>query len=288
MESPWWMALEGALSTCWMIHWRSGSVSHVGLGGAIGKEEEEGDAEEDGGQAFDEEEPLPAVRGRGGRCRLSSAPATSSHEDGAERKGDVEAADGAGAEFGWEPLHEVEDDAGEEAGFGHAEEEASGVELERRSDEHHAHGEQAPGDHDAGEPAARSEAVEQQVGGDLAGGVAEEEEAGAEAVDGGAEVQVAVHLECGEADVDAVHVGDAVAERDEGDETPGGFAGCRAADGVLCDRVGWDGRRWCGHWRNLIERMIATSFRRGTKGNISLAGLGEPEERVLFYRREIG
>ena len=92
----------------------------------------------------------------------------------------------------------------------------------------------APGDHDAGEPAARSEAVEQKVRGDLAGGVAEEEEARAEAVDGGAEVQVAVHLEGGEADVDAIHVGGAVAEGDEGNEAQGSFAHGGAADGCVC------------------------------------------------------
>ena len=33
-----------------------------GFGGAVGEEEEEGDAEKNGGQAFDEEEPLPAAK----------------------------------------------------------------------------------------------------------------------------------------------------------------------------------------------------------------------------------
>ena len=38
----------------------------VGVVGMVLHEEEDGDAEEDGGQAFDEEEPLPAQPGR--RC----------------------------------------------------------------------------------------------------------------------------------------------------------------------------------------------------------------------------
>ena len=65
------------------------------------------------------------------------------------------------------------------------------------------------------EPAAGAEAVECEVGWDFADGVAEEEDSGAEAIDCAAEVQGLVHLEGGEADVGAVHVGAAVAEGDE-------------------------------------------------------------------------
>ena len=130
------------------------------------------------------------------------------------------------------PLQDVEDDSGEEAGFRHAQQKAGGVELHRRADEHHRHGDDAPGDHNAGEPAARAEAVEQEVGGDLAGGVAEEEEARAEAIDGVGEVKIGVHLELGVADVDAIHVGDAVAERDERNQPPSGFAEGGAGDGI--------------------------------------------------------
>ena len=177
---------------------------------------------------------------------VEQSPRDGAHDHGAERPGDVEAGDGAGAKVGGEPLHEIEEDSGEEAGLGHAEEEADYVELERSADEDHSHGNEAPGEHDPGEPAARAEAVEQEVGGDLACGVAEEEEAGAEAVDGGGEVQVAVHLQRGEADVDAVHVGGAVAEGDEGDETPGGLAQGGGGDGVFVDGRG---RRLFRHGR---------------------------------------
>ena len=149
-----------------------------------------------------------------------------------------------------EPLGEVEDDAGEEAGFGDAEEEACGVELPGGTDEEHGDGDDSPGDHDAGEPATGSEAIEEQVRGDLAGGVAEEEETCAEAVDGGAEVEIAVHLQRGEADVDAVHVGCAVAQGDERDEVAGRFAHGGCADGCV-SADGWfvgHGGRGRGHW----------------------------------------
>ena len=130
-------------------------------------------------------------------------------------------------------MREVEDDAGEESGFGDAQEEARGVELPWGADEEHEDGDDSPGDHDAGEPAAGSEAIEEQVRGDFAGGVAEEEEACAESVDGGAEVKIAVHLERGKADVDAVHVGCAVAEGDEWDQVAGRFAHGGCADGCV-------------------------------------------------------
>ncbi len=203
-----------------------------GLGGSVREKKVEGDAEKDGGHAFDEKEPLPAAKAELA-VEVEERAGDESHEGGAEGQGDVEAADGAGAQLGREPLHEVEDDSGEEAGLGHAEEEAHGVELRWSADEEHADGEQAPGDHDAGEPAACAEAIEQEVGGNLAGGVAEEEEAGAEAVGGGAEVQIAIHLERGEADVDAIHVGGAVSEGDEGDEAQRGFAHGGCADGCV-------------------------------------------------------
>jgi hypothetical protein len=97
------------------------------------------------------------------------------HHDGADGKCNVKARDGAGAQVRRIPLQDVEDDSGEKAGFRHAQQKTGGVELHRRADEHHRHGDNAPGDHNAGEPAAGAKAVEQEVGGDLAGGIAEEE-----------------------------------------------------------------------------------------------------------------
>ena len=137
------------------------------------------------------------------------------HEDAAEGGRDVEAADGAGTLFRREPLHEVEDDSREEACLCHAEEEAGDVELHGCADEEHADGDEAPGEHDAGEPAAGAETVEREVGRHFTDGVAEEEDASAEAVDRAAEVQGLVHLQGREGDIGAVHVGAAVAECDE-------------------------------------------------------------------------
>ena len=202
-----------------------------GVCGGVGEVEVEEEAEGYGWEAFYQEEPLPAGE-REAAVEAEEGSGEGAHDRRGERQGDVEAADGAGAVLGWEPLREVIDDAGEEASLCHAEEEAHGVELRRGADEEHADGDDSPGEHDAGQPAAGTEADEEEVRRDLAEGVAEEEDACAEAVHGGGEVEVAVHEGGGEADVDAIHVRGTVAEGDERDEAAGGLAEGRCS--YLC------------------------------------------------------
>ena len=85
-----------------------------------------------------------------------------------------------------------------------------------------------------------SHTIQQQVGGNLAGGIAYEKEAGAKAVDRRAEMQIAVHLQSSKADVHTVHVGDAVAESNQRDQPPTGFAQRGAAQRFVLEqrRVG--------------------------------------------------
>ena len=117
-----------------------------------------------------------------------------------------------GAAMEREPVGEVEDHAGEESGFGNAQQQACGVELHGCADQRGERGDDAPGDDDAADPDARADLVQHDVAGDFEGEVAEEEDAGADSVDAVAELEVAQHLELGEAYVDAVDVGDDVAD----------------------------------------------------------------------------
>ena len=211
------------------VAFRFGEPGRVGW--FVGKEKQEGDAEQQRRDAFDKEEPLPPGEVRAA-IEVEQYAGDSTHEDPGERERDVEAADGAGTLFRRKPLHEVEDDSGEEACLRHAEEEACDVELHGCPDKEHANGYQAPGQHDAREPAAGAEAVQCEVGGYFADGIAEKEEAGAEAVDCAAEVQGLIHLEGGEADVGAIHVRAAIAECDERDQAKGGLA-----ESTACDRA---------------------------------------------------
>ncbi len=110
------------------------------------------------------------------------------------------------------PIGQVQDDAGEEARLGRAQQEAQQVEAGDAGAEHQRRRDQAPGHHDAGDPDARAHARHQQVGRHLEQEIADEEDPGAGAVHGVAEAQVGQHLQLGEADVDTVQVGHHVAQ----------------------------------------------------------------------------
>lgn len=75
-------------------------------------------------------------------------------------------------------------------------------------DEGHASGDQAPGQHDAGQPDSRADFLQEDVGGDFEQRVTDEEQPGAEAVGGSADAQVMFHVGADEADVHAVDVVD--------------------------------------------------------------------------------
>ncbi|MOA23536.1 hypothetical protein D3C78_1441630 [compost metagenome] len=130
--------------------------------------------------------------------------------------------------MGREPVVEIEDDPGEEAGFADAEQEAqhiehgAGLDVEERRQgrgEGHGHRHHGPGDHDPGDPEARAEAVQQQVAGNFEDEIAPEEHAGAQGVDSVAELQVAEHVELGESDIDPVEIGRDVAQQQDGQRT---------------------------------------------------------------------
>ncbi len=78
--------------------------------------------------------------------------------------------------------------------------------------EHRRHRHQAPADHDAGDPAPGAHALEDQVARNFEQAIAEEEQAGGQAVAGSAETEFALELRRDKADVDAIDVGDDVAD----------------------------------------------------------------------------
>ena len=117
-----------------------------------------------------------------------------------------------------EPPGEEQDDAREEARLGRAEQEAEHVEARGALDEHHRRRDQAPDDHDRGEPAAGAEAREREVARHTEDHVAEREDAGADPEDRVREVEIVLELELREAHVHAVEVRDHVDEEEERDE----------------------------------------------------------------------
>ena len=180
------------------------------LGGAVVEVAPHEDAAQDGRHGLDQEQPLPvlqpggAVEDRHDRTRERRADRVG------DRDGGHEEAHGAGALAGREPVGEVEDHAGEEAGLRHAQQEAHGVEAHGAGHEQRAGRDDPPRDHDARDPLARAELVQREVAGDLEEEVGDEEDAGAEAVDGAGEAEVGLEPVLGEGHVHPIQVGDDV------------------------------------------------------------------------------
>ena len=106
-----------------------------------------------------------------------------------------------------QPVGEVQDQAGQEPCLGQAQQEAQHGEAGGAGDEGGGGGEQAPGDHDPGDPQAGADFLHDDVAGNLEDEVAPEEDAGGEAEVRRTHVQVATHGQGGEAHVDAIDVG---------------------------------------------------------------------------------
>src|SRR6202011_5736865 len=125
---------------------------------------------------------------------------------------------------------EVQNHAGEEPGLCGTEQEADDQEACSTRHESREAGEDAPLDDGGRDPDPRTDLFQDQVAGNLEQEIAEEENAGAPAVDIGAEAEVLVHGQCGEGNVAAVDIGDAVGQRDQRKQPPGYFCNRSALD----------------------------------------------------------
>ena len=123
-----------------------------------------------------------------------------------------------------EPLGDVVQHPRKEARLRRAQQQAHHVETVRPLDKRHADGDRAPSDHDAGEPAAGTEALKHQVAGDLQQEVADKKQPGAQPVGGVTNAQVRAHVQLGETDGRAIHVSDQVQQDQEGNQFQGDAA----------------------------------------------------------------
>jgi hypothetical protein len=191
-----------------------------GVGGLIRQIEEHEAGEDDGRNGFHNEQPLPAGEPSGAVQREQQARDRRA-DHGRKRDRGHEVADDAGAVFRGEPQGQIKDDAGKEAGFGDAQQHADQVEgvlaahAGRAGDvgnERHQAGQEAPAQHDARNPFACAEALQQQVRRHLEQEIGEEENAGAKAESRLRQAQILIHRQRGKADIDAVQIGDEVAD----------------------------------------------------------------------------
>ena len=198
-------------------------------------------------QALHQEQPLPAVPAIDAVHPLHDAAGQRPGDDPGDGRRGHEDGDHLSTLCRRVPEGQVQDDAGEEAGLEGAEQEAQHVELHRRGHEHHARGDDAPAEHDSQQRLARADLLEHQIAGHFEEEVADEEDAGAQAVDGVAEGQRLLHLQLRVADVDAVEVGDEVADDQQRHDAPADLRKhrlvARRVRPAACHRVGGDGAR---------------------------------------------
>ena len=128
------------------------------------------------------------------------------------------------------PVRQIENDAREETCFRSAKKKSRGVKRRRAPHEHRRRRDQAPGDHDPGDPDARADARQDDVARDLEGDVAEKEDAGAEAERAAGKSQRGVHLERREPDVDAIEIRDDVEQEKKRDQPPADLVEGRSAN----------------------------------------------------------
>ena len=186
----------------------------------VGQIEVRDDAGDHGGDALEQQHPLPAGPAVDAVHAVHDGAGQRTADHAREGRGRHEGAEGRGAAVVGEPVGQIQDDAGIEAGLEHAEQEAQRIEHRRRRHVHHRDRGQAPADGDAHDGLARADLLQQQVARHLEEEIAEEEDAGAEAVDRLAPFQVVEHRQLDEADVDAIDPGQHPEQHQEGNEAP--------------------------------------------------------------------
>ncbi len=160
-------------------------------GGVVGfvlQQEEHTEAHQEAGNAFGEKQPLPTVQVQEALQVQQRAGDGSAHHAGKRGRGH-ELRNRTCALPRRKPVGQVEDHAGKESGLAHAEQKAQHVKRQRAAHKHHAHGDDAPADHDAGNPFARPDLYQHQVAGQIEQRGAEKEDARAGAVDGVAQAR---------------------------------------------------------------------------------------------------
>ncbi len=193
-----------------------------GAGRSVGQHDERGEGKEEGGQAFDKKQPLPAVKAIHAVHPENDAGERAADNEG-ERNGDHERCREPHAIGLREPDRKIIDHAGREARFRHAEEETQDVEADRALNEGVPRRDRAPNQHHAENPAPRADARQDDSGRHLEEEIADEKHARAGPENHGREAQILVHGEGRETDIHAVDAIEEINQRHERDEPPGAF-----------------------------------------------------------------
>ena len=158
-------------------------------------------------------------------------------DHGGDRDGDGEGGQKTRAIFRRIPIGQIENDAREKSRLGDAEQKAQGVKTPDPADHGHQRGDDAPRHHDARDPAAGAEFLQRQIARHLEDEIADKEDAGAPGEDDRRKFQLRVHGQRGEAEIDAVEIGQEIGQHQKRDQPPRDRAdrrGLKLALGAAC------------------------------------------------------
>ena len=154
-------------------------------------------------EAFQQEQPLPAVQVQQAVHRQDIA-GDDRPQRGGHRHRDHKQRVGAGAEKGREPVGQIEQNAGQKTGLGDPHQHAQDIEAVRPGREHGGGGGDAPQHHDGGDPAASANDAEHHVAGNAEYHVGGVKQGGGKTEHGGVKAQILAHGQPGKADIDAI------------------------------------------------------------------------------------
>ena len=137
-----------------------------------------------------------------------------------ERDGDHKGRNNARAVAGRDPPGQIQHDAGEEACFRCSEKKTDDIERRGILNQRHAHGDDAPADHNARDPQPGADFLHGQVARHLKQEIGHEVEAAGEAKRRFAEAKVLIHLQRSHADIPAIDNGDQVTDNQKRKNTP--------------------------------------------------------------------
>src|SRR5271169_2719384 len=181
-------------------------IEKSGVGRAIGKKQISEEAEEDGRQSLEHQEPAPATEAE--PVYVVQYDAGNGCTDNA---GDRQAGDEERGSLGHvaltEPVGEVQDNSRKISGFGQAQQESHDIELVHVLHKTRQSSDKPPTEQDAGDPNASADLVQQVVAGYFEKEIAEEEDAAQKAELLAGNRQVLVHGQGGKTNVNAVDEG---------------------------------------------------------------------------------
>ena len=185
----------------------------------VGEIEPGHDAEQNRGNALDDEQPLPSLQPQHA-IEPEQEAGDRRADHGGNRHGDGKRGEKPRAIFRRVPIGQIENDARKKSGFRNAKQKAKPVKAPDAADGSHQCGDDAPGHHNARDPAAGAKFFQRQIARHLEDEIADEEDAGAPGENRRREFQFRVHGQRGKAEIDAIEIGQEIGQHQKWNQAP--------------------------------------------------------------------